>query len=130
MKTMLSAKIHRAKVTDANIIYEGSITLDPLLIEAAGLLPYEQVHVLDVDNGARLLTYVIEGERGSAVVCMNGAAARLIHKGDTVIILAYSVVSDDEARNVKPRLVYVNERNQVIQAGSKRRADPVTTPVR
>ncbi|MDW8047991.1 MAG: aspartate 1-decarboxylase, partial [Chloroflexota bacterium] len=86
---MLSGKIHRAIVTDANLHYEGSITLDPDLMDAAGILPYEQVHVLDVTNGARLETYAIRGERGSGEVCINGAAAHLIHRGDIVIILTY-----------------------------------------
>ncbi len=125
MRTMLSGKVHRATVTEAVINYEGSITLDPLLIGAAGFLPYEQVHVLDVDNGARLLTYIIEGERGSGTVCINGAAARLIHKGDIVIILGYVTVTEEEAVKIKPRLVYVNERNEIVQAGTKRRSDPV-----
>ena len=125
MRTMLSGKVHRATVTEANINYEGSITLDPLLIEAAGFLPYEQVHVLDVDNGTRLLTYIIEGERGRGVVCMNGAAARLIHKGDMVIILGYATVNEEEAIKMKPRLVYVNENNEIVQAGTNRRSDLV-----
>jgi len=109
MRTMLKSKIHRATVTDADLHYEGSVTLDPVLMEAADLLPFEQVHLLDVDNGARLSTYVIEGERGSGQVIVNGAAAHLIHKGDTLIILSYITVSDDEARRHEPKLVYVHE---------------------
>ena len=109
MRTMLKSKIHRATVTDADLHYEGSITLDPLLMEAADLLPFEQVQLLDVDNGARLSTYVIEGARGSGQVIVNGAAAHLIHKGDTLIILSYSAVPEDEARRHEPQLVYVHE---------------------
>ena len=109
MRTMLKSKIHRATVTDADLHYEGSVTLDPLLMEAADLLPFEQVQLLDVDNGARLSTYVIEGQRGSGQVIVNGAAAHLIHKGDTLIILSYVTLSDDEARRHEPQLVYVRE---------------------
>ncbi len=117
MRTMLSSKIHRARVTDANLHYEGSVTLDPVLMDAAGLLPHEQVHLLDVDNGSRLETYVIEGERGSGEVVVNGAAARLIHKGDTIIILSYATVPEDEARRLEPRLVYVDEANRIVRTG-------------
>ncbi|MCH8994434.1 MAG: 3-methyl-2-oxobutanoate hydroxymethyltransferase [Chloroflexi bacterium] len=114
MRTMLKSKIHRARVTDANLHYEGSVTLDPVLMEAADLLPYEQVHLLDVDNGARLETYVIEGERGSGEVVVNGAAAHLIHRDDRVIIVSYVSVSE-EARSHKPRLVYVDEANRIVR---------------
>ncbi len=115
MRTMLKGKIHRACVTEANLAYEGSITIDKALMEAADIMPYEQVHVLDVDNGARLVTYAIEGERGSGVICMNGAAARLIAKGDLVIIISYCTVSDAEARNIVPKLVYVNSQNAIVK---------------
>jgi aspartate 1-decarboxylase len=115
MRTMLKGKIHRARVTEANIDYEGSITIDKDLMEAADILQYEQVHVLDVDNGARLVTYAIEGERGSGVICMNGAAARLVYKGDTVIIISYCTVNEAEARNHVPKLVYVNSKNQIVK---------------
>jgi aspartate 1-decarboxylase len=115
MRTMLKGKIHRACVTEANLAYEGSITIDKNLMEAADILPYEQVHVLDVDNGARLVTYAIEGERGSGVICMNGAAARLVAKGDLVIIISYCTVSDAEARNIVPKLVYVNSQNAIVK---------------
>ena len=114
MRTMLKGKIHRATVTEANVDYEGSITIDRELMEAADILPYEQVHVLDVDNGARLVTYTIEGERGSGVICMNGAAAKLVHKGDKVIIISYCTVSDFEARSLVPKLVYVNSQNAIV----------------
>ena len=117
MRTMLKSKIHRATVTDADLHYEGSVTLDPVLIEAADLLPFEQVQLLDVDNGTRLSTYVIEGGRGSGQVIVNGAAAQLIHKGDTVIILSYITVSEDEARRHQPQLVYVDESNSITRIG-------------
>jgi aspartate 1-decarboxylase len=110
---MLKSKIHRARVTDANIDYEGSITIDRKLMEAADILPYEQVHVLDVNNGARLTTYALEGEQGE--ICLNGAAARIVTKGDTVIILAYRHVVEEEARNITPKLVYVDTRNNIVE---------------
>lgn len=113
MRTMLKGKIHRARVTEANLAYEGSITIDKDLMDAADILPYEQVHVLDVDNGARLVTYAIEGERGSGVICINGAAARVVTKGDLVIIISYCTVTDAEARNIVPKLVYVNSQNGI-----------------
>ncbi len=114
MRYMLKSKIHRARVTDANINYEGSITVDAELMDLADVLPYEKVHVVDVDNGARLETYAIPGPRGSGVMCVNGAAARLVHRGDTIIILSYHEQEEAEARKAQPRLVYVNERNEVI----------------
>ncbi len=113
MRTMLKSKIHRARITDANLNYEGSITIDETLMEVADILPYEQVHVLDIDNGARFLTYVITGVRGSGEICVNGAAARLVSVGDKVIILSYSAVTEEEAKYLKPKLIYVNERNAI-----------------
>ncbi len=117
MRTMLKSKIHRAHVTEADLDYEGSITLDPILIEAADLLPFELVHVLDITNGARLETYVIEGERGKGEVVINGAAAHLVHKGDLVIILAYASVSEEEAPRFLPKLIYVDEENRIASVG-------------
>jgi aspartate 1-decarboxylase len=114
MRTMLKSKIHRARVTRCNVDYEGSITIDKNLIEAADLLPYEKVDVLDINNGARFHTYVIEGERGSGEICLNGAAARLVAKGDIVIILSYHVVTDDEAVKATPKLVYVDSENRIV----------------
>ena len=111
MRTMLKGKIHRVRVTDVNLDYEGSITIDGLLMEAADIIPYEMVHVLDINNGARFETYAIEGERGSGEICINGAAARLVAKGDTAIILSYKVVTEEEARSSHPRLVYVDQSN-------------------
>ncbi|MDO8490387.1 MAG: aspartate 1-decarboxylase [Dehalococcoidia bacterium] len=115
MRTMLTGKIHRATVTEANISYEGSITIDSTLMKAAGILPYEMVHVLDVDNGARLTTYAIEGEPGSGVICINGAAARLVYRGDKVIILAYQLASEEEAKSWTPRLVFVDSQNRIVR---------------
>jgi aspartate 1-decarboxylase len=117
MRTMLKSKIHRAHVTGADLDYEGSITLDPILIEAADLLPFELVHVLDITNGARLETYVIEGERGKGEVVINGAAAHLVHKGDLVIVLAYASVSEEEAPRFLPKLIYVDEENKIASVG-------------
>jgi aspartate 1-decarboxylase len=113
---MLKGKIHRARVTAADIDYEGSITIDAELMQAADILPYEQVHVLDVDNGTRLQTYAIEGGRGSGEIVINGAAARLIPKGDKVIILSYCDVPEEEARNFSPKLVYVDSENRLVKA--------------
>ena len=114
MRTMLKSKIHRARVTDANINYEGSITIDKKLMEAADILPYEQVHVLNINNGARFSTYAIEGEAGSGQVCLNGAAARLAVKGDLVIILTYTQVPEEAARDYRPKIVHVNEKNAIV----------------
>ena len=111
MRVMLKSKIHRATVTDANLNYEGSITIDRKLMEAADILPYEQVHVVDVNNGSRLVTYAIEGESGE--ICLNGAAARLVHKGDIVIILSYTNVAENEIQDFHPTLVYVDSKNQI-----------------
>ncbi|MFH1003437.1 MAG: aspartate 1-decarboxylase [Chloroflexota bacterium] len=114
MRTMLKGKIHRAHVTEVNIDYEGSITVDRLLMDAADILPYERVQVVDVNNGSRLETYVIEGDPGSGMVCLNGAAARLVDKGDMVIILSYHMVSEEEARGACPRVVHVDRNNRIV----------------
>lgn len=111
MRIMLKSKIHRARVTRSNIDYEGSISIDPRLMEEADILPYEQVHVLNVQNGARFTTYAIEGESGE--ICINGAAARLASQGDIVIILTYCDASDEEARRIAPTCVYVNQKNEI-----------------
>jgi len=111
MRIMLKSKIHRATVTQADINYEGSITIDKELMEAADILPYEKVHVLDIDNGSRLETYAIEGEAGSGVICMNGAAARLVYPGDKVIILTYHDVPEEEVRKNLPIVVNVDAKN-------------------
>ncbi|MBI4286898.1 MAG: aspartate 1-decarboxylase [Chloroflexi bacterium] len=114
MRMMLKSKIHRAKVTEANLEYQGSITIDEDLLEAADILPYEQVQVLDINNGSRLETYALPGQRGSGRICINGAAARLVSKGDMVIILTYSAVNEAEAHSLKPRLVYVDVQNRML----------------
>ena len=113
MRVMLKGKIHRACVTDCNIDYEGSITIDKGLMEAADILPYERVEVLNINNGARFDTYAIEGEKGE--ICINGAAARLAMKGDIVIILSFCPVEENEARNVTPKLVYVDAKNNITR---------------
>ncbi|HVL50524.1 MAG TPA: aspartate 1-decarboxylase [Actinomycetota bacterium] len=104
-RTMMHGKIHRAVVTDANVDYVGSITLDPDLMDGAGILEFEQVHVVDVDNGARFVTYTIAGERGAREVVVNGAAAHLVTPGDRVIVLAYAEMEDAEAREFRPNIV-------------------------
>ena len=119
MRIMFKSKIHRARVTDANIDYEGSITIDKKLMEEADILPYEQVHVLNINNGARFTTYAIEGTEGSGEICPNGAAARLAVTGDTVIILSYCHVSDEEARNFTPKVVHVNANNEIVREVSE-----------
>ena|SRR5215472_2195444 len=116
-RTMLKSKIHRATVTQADLHYVGSVTLDADLMDAADLLPGEQVAIVDVTNGARLETYVIEGERGSGVVGINGAAAHLIHAGDLVILISYAQMDDELARRYVPRVVHVDAANRVIELG-------------
>jgi aspartate 1-decarboxylase len=114
MRTMLKSKIHRATVTDANIDYEGSITIDTKLMEAADIVPYEQVQVLNINNGARFTTYAIEGEADSGEICLNGAAARLGVKGDLVIILTYFQMEEEELAGYKPIIVHVDEKNVIV----------------
>ncbi len=115
---MLKSKIHRATVTQADLHYVGSVTVDADLMDAADLLPGEQVTIVDIDNGARLETYVIEGPRGSGVIGVNGAAARLVHPGDLVILISYAMVTDAEARALKPRVVFVDAANRISRLGS------------
>lgn len=110
---LLKCKIHRATVTDANLNYEGSITIDRALMDAAGILPFEKVGILDINNGARFDTYVIEGERDSGTICLNGAAARMVQKGDLVIIVAYTSLTPEEAKSWKPTIVKVDSRNKL-----------------
>jgi len=111
---MLKSKIHRARVTDCNIDYEGSITIDSSLLKAADILPYEKVEILNIHNGARFSTYAIEGAPGSGEICLNGAAARLACVNDLVIILTYQQVASGEAEQVKPRMVYVDKTNRIV----------------
>lgn len=115
-RTMMKSKLHRATVTEANLNYVGSITIDEDLMDAADLLENEKVQVVNNNNGARLETYVITGERGSGVICLNGAAARLVQPGDTVIIISYSVMTDEEARKHKPIIAVLDENNRPLKS--------------
>ena len=112
-RTMLGGKIHRATVTEADLNYVGSITIDQDLLDAAGICVNEKVQIVNNNNGARLETYTIPGERGSGVICLNGAAARLVQKGDIVIIMSYVLMSNEEAKNHEPKVVLVNEQNKI-----------------
>lgn len=112
---MCKSKIHRATVTDANLNYKGSITIDSHLIKAANLYVYEQVQVVNINNGQRFETYVIEGEANSGVICINGAAARLVAPGDLVIIISYGIYAENELVNFQPRFVFVDANNRIIQ---------------
>jgi len=118
LRTMMKSKIHRATVTQADLHYVGSVTVDEDLLEAADLLPGELVHIVDIDNGARLETYTIAGERGSGVIGINGAAARLVHPGDLVILIGYAQLDDAEAREFAPSVVFVDSENSIIGTGS------------
>jgi aspartate 1-decarboxylase len=118
LRTMLTAKIHRATVTQADLHYVGSVTVDQDLLDAADLLPGEKVAIVDVTNGARLETYVIPGQRGSGVVGINGAAARLVHVGDLVILIAYGLMDDREAREREPTVVFVDGANRIVATGT------------
>jgi aspartate 1-decarboxylase len=117
MRTMMKSKIHRATVTQADLHYVGSISLDRDLMDAADLLEGEQVAIVDITNGARLETYVIPAARGSGMIGINGAAARLVHEGDLVIIISYGMLSDAEARALKPRVVHVDDQNRIVALG-------------
>lgn len=114
LRVMCKGKIHRARVTDANLNYVGSITIDPVLLQKADILPYERVQVVNVNNGARFETYVIEGEPGKGQVIINGAAARLAQPGDVVIIMSYVLMTDEEARTHRPSVVHVDEQNRPL----------------
>lgn len=114
-RTMMKAKIHRATVTEADLNYVGSITIDKNILDTLDILPNEKVQIVNNNNGARLETYVIEGAPGSGVICLNGAAARLVQPGDIVIIIAYAMMSDDEARTYKPRVAIMDEHNKIKQ---------------
>lgn len=118
-RIMLKSKIHRATITDADLDYEGSISIDEKLMEEADILPYEQVHIYDINNGNRFETYAIKGKRGSGTICVNGAAARLVSKGDLIIIASYFNVDEKEAREHQPKLIYVDDKNRMI---SKKRS--------
>ncbi|MFD5432822.1 aspartate 1-decarboxylase [Kitasatospora sp. NPDC127067] len=117
LRTMLKSKIHRATVTQADLHYVGSVTVDEDLLDAADLLPGELVHIVDINNGARLETYTIAGPRGSGVIGINGAAARLVHPGDLVILIAYGQMGTAEAKGYEPKVVFVDERNRITGLG-------------
>lgn len=114
-RTMMKSKIHRARITEANLNYVGSITIDQDLLDQVDILPNEKVQIVNNNNGARLETYVIPGERGSGVICLNGAAARLVQKDDVVIIIAYATVSEEQLANHRPKIAIMNEKNEVEQ---------------
>lgn len=124
LREMMKSKIHRATVTQADLDYVGSVTIDASLMDAADLLEGEKVAIVDVTNGARLETYVIPGERGSGVIGINGAAAHLVRPGDLVIIMSYALIDDAEARSLKPRVVHVDRKNRIVKLGSDA-AEPV-----
>ena len=115
LRTMCKGKIHRATVTQANLNYVGSITIDQDLLDAAGIYPYEKVQIVNINNGARLETYTIAGARGSGVICLNGAAARLTSEGDLVIIISYADFTDEEIRTLTPHIVFVDENNRLTE---------------
>ncbi|MFZ9759985.1 MAG: aspartate 1-decarboxylase [Candidatus Kapaibacteriota bacterium] len=114
-RIMFKSKIHRATITQAELHYEGSLTIDTELMDAADLLPYEKVSIVNINNGERLETYIIPGERGSKTICLNGAAARKGAVGDRIIIISYATMSEEEARSYKPTIVLVNEKNDIIE---------------
>lgn len=128
LRTMLKSKIHRATVTQADLHYVGSVTVDADLMDAADLIEGEQVTIVDVDNGARLITYVITGRRGSGIIGINGAAAHLIHPGDLVILIAYGTMEDAEARSFAPRVVFVDAGNRQVDLGTDPAYVPLDTP--
>ncbi|MYL45286.1 aspartate 1-decarboxylase [Virgibacillus halodenitrificans] len=115
IRTLMKGKIHRARVTEANLNYVGSVTIDQDILDLVNILPHEKVQIVNNNNGARLETYVIPGERGSGVVCLNGAAARLVQKGDIVIIVSYGMFFPEELATFRPKVAIMNERNQVEQ---------------
>ena len=112
---LLKSKIHRATVTEANLDYEGSVTIDENLMRAGNIVPYEQVHIYDVTNGNRIITYAMIGESGSGVICINGAAAHKVHPGDLVILATYSLLSEEEQRGFKPQIVQVDAQNWALK---------------
>lgn len=122
---LLKAKIHRATVSEANLNYEGSITIDRNILEASGIMAHEQVHVCDIDNGERFVTYVIEGTPGSGAMCVNGAAARLVSPGDKIIVMAYCQVNAEEARAHRPKVVLMGENNSIKDAYSLKPGAPI-----
>lgn len=118
-RTMLKSKIHRAVVTEANLNYMGSITIDTDLLKAANILPNEKVQIVNNNNGARFETYVIAGPSGAGDICLNGAAARLVQPGDTIIIITYFMIEEEKAINYKPTIVFVDEKNKIVKTGKE-----------
>ena len=121
MRTFLAAKLHGAVVTEANLEYEGSITIDPQLMDEVGMLPYEQVDVFDITNGARFTTYTIEGNPGSREICVNGAAAHHVAEGDRIIVVAYVSLSMEDVKQHKPKIVYLDTANRIVRRASAER---------
>ncbi|PKM81397.1 MAG: aspartate 1-decarboxylase [Firmicutes bacterium HGW-Firmicutes-14] len=124
-RTMLKSKIHRAKVTEADLNYVGSITIDEVLMEAADIFPNEKVQIVNNNNGSRFETYVISGPRDSGVVCLNGAAARLVQPGDRIIIISYAMIDNREASAYKPKIIFVDDNNCICEACSEERAGEI-----
>jgi aspartate 1-decarboxylase len=122
---LLKAKIHRARVTEANLNYEGSITIDKSLLDASGILAHEQVHICNITNGERFVTYVIEGKAGSGAICLNGAAARLVSPNDLVIIISYCRIAQEEAKDHRPKVVLVDDNNAIKDAYSLKPGSPI-----
>ena len=114
-RIMCKSKLHRAVVTNANLNYEGSITIDEALLDAADMLPFERVQVVNLNNGTRFETYIILGERGSGEICLNGPAARLGEVGDRVIVLSYAMMSDEEAKTIRPKIIVLGEDNRILE---------------
>jgi aspartate 1-decarboxylase len=114
-RTMMNGKIHRARVTEANLNYVGSITIDSNILDAVGMAANEKVQIVNNNNGARFETYIIPGERGSGIVCLNGAAARLVHEGDVVIIISYALVPEEKVATHQPKVALMNENNQIVE---------------
>lgn len=114
-RTMMNAKIHRARVTEANLNYVGSITIDEDILDAVGMVPNEKVQIVNNNNGARFETYIIPGQRGSGVVCLNGAAARLVQEGDVVIIISYVLVPEEKVKTHKPKVAIMDEKNKIVE---------------
>ncbi len=125
LQHMLKAKLHRARVTDANLNYEGSLTIDRQLLAAVGLLPYEQIKVYNINNGARFDTYVIEGEAGSGIIALNGAAARMGAPGDLVIIVSYALYDQEELATYQPRIVVLDQDNRIVKSFDRLHQPPV-----
>lgn len=120
LRRMLKSKIHRATVTEANLKYQGSITIDAYLLEQADILPYEEVQVVNNNNGERFTTYVIAGPRHSGVICLNGAAARLVQPGDEVIIMSYVLLPEEKVRTYAPKILFVNNKNEIVEVGEEK----------